>query len=71
MLGGEILGAASAAMNVTASVAEWEQWTELAFPESGAYVVPGALVPIQIDRESDRGDYPEPACWVRHRIPTR
>ena len=68
-VGGEILGAASAAMNVTAGVAEWQQWTGMAFPESGAYVVPGALVPIQIDRKSDRGDYREPACWVRHRIP--
>jgi GNAT superfamily N-acetyltransferase len=69
-VGGEILGTASAAMNITASIAEWEQWTEMAFPESGAYVVPGALVPIQIDRKSNQGDYREPACWVRHRIPT-
>jgi hypothetical protein len=31
-------------------------------------VVPGALVPVEIDRERDLGDYREPACWMRHRI---
>ena len=38
-------------MVVTGTVAEWEEWTEMALPESGAYVVPGALVPVEIDRE--------------------
>jgi GNAT superfamily N-acetyltransferase len=65
--GGEVIGPASAAMRVTASVAEWEEWTGMAFPQTGAYVVPGALVPVEIDRERDEGDYVEPACWVRHR----
>ena len=44
-------------MRVTGTVAEWEEWTELAFPESGAYVVPGALVPVELDRERDEGLY--------------
>ena len=29
----------------------------MAFPETGAYVVPGALVPVEIDRERDEGLY--------------
>ena len=46
-----------------------EQWTELALPESGAYVVPGALVPIQVDRERDEGVYVEPNVWMVHPPP--
>jgi hypothetical protein len=67
-VGGEIVRPASAAMRVTGAVAEWERWTGLALPESGSYVVPGALVPVAIDRERDLGDYREPACWMRHRV---
>jgi hypothetical protein len=67
-VGGEILRPAAAAMRVTGSVADWEGWTGMALPETGAYVVPGALVPVEIDRERDCGDYREPACWVRHRL---
>jgi hypothetical protein len=67
-VGGEILRSASAAMCVTGSIAEWEHWTGMALPESGSYVVPGALVPVEIDCERDIGEYLEPACWVRHRV---
>jgi GNAT superfamily N-acetyltransferase len=70
-VGGEILRPASAAMRVTGSVAAWERWTGMALPETGAYVVPGALVPVEIDRERDIGHYLEPACWMRHRVPER
>jgi GNAT superfamily N-acetyltransferase len=66
-VGGEIVGPASAAMRVTGTVAEWEQWTEMKLPESGAYVVPGALVPVEVDRDRDVGEYLEPACWMHHR----
>lgn len=50
---------------MSGTVAEWEEWTGLALPESGPYVVPAALVPIQIDRERDEGVYREPNVWVR------
>lgn len=55
-------------MLIPGSVAEWEEWTGMRFPESGAYVVPGALRPIEIDVESDRGVYSEPNVWMRHPI---
>jgi len=51
---------------VSGSVAEWEAWTEMALPESGAYVVPGALAPVEIDRERDEGTYREPNVWMVH-----
>jgi GNAT superfamily N-acetyltransferase len=66
-LGAEILKVAPLSMRVTGSVAEWEQWTQMSFPETGAYVVPGALVPVEIDRERDQGLYEEPNVWMVHR----
>jgi hypothetical protein len=67
-VGGQILGTAPEAMRVTGKVSDWEDWTGMAFPETGSYVVPGALVPVEVDRERDVGDYREPGCWVRHRV---
>jgi hypothetical protein len=65
-LGGEILAIAEASMTVEGTAAEWESWTEMAFPDSGDYVLPQALVPVRIDRDRDRGLYVEPNVWMRH-----
>src|SRR5262245_13242153 len=65
-LGAEIAKVAPESMRITGTVAQWEEWTELAFPESGSYVVRGALVPVEIDRERDEGLYLEPNVWMVH-----
>ena len=67
-IGGEILGVASESLVVTGTVAEWEEWTGMTFPETSDYIVPGALVPVHIDRESDIGRYAEPNLWMRHAV---
>jgi hypothetical protein len=67
-LGAEILGICPGSLVVEGSVAEWEEWTEMAFPDSGAYVVEGALVPVDIDRDADSGRYVEPNVWMRHPV---
>ena len=56
------------AMRITGTVAEWEQWTGLAMPTSGRYVVDGALAPVEVDRDADRGVYVEANVWMRHRV---
>jgi len=53
-------------MIIKGTVAEWEEWTAMAFPESGTYVVPDALDLVAIDREADRGEYRETNLWMRH-----
>ena len=68
--GAEILKVAHPSMVIEATVQAWQEWTGLQFPESGDYVVPEALVPIQIDREMDVGLYVEPNVWVHHPITT-
>lgn len=65
-LGATVLGPASRSMVVTGTVGAWESWTEMAFPQSGRYIVPGALEPVEIDRERDRGTYVETNLWMRH-----
>ena len=67
-LGAEPIKLIPKSLTVCGTVAEWEEWTGMAFPESGEYVVPGALEPIRIDRERDLGLYDEPNIWMRHPI---
>jgi hypothetical protein len=66
--GATLLKIARESMLVTGSVHQWERWTGLAMPGSGQYVVPGALVPVAIDRETDRGTYLEPNVWMTHPV---
>ena len=65
-LGAVILGPADKSMVITGSVGEWESWTRMLFPQSGAYVVPDALDLVVIDRDNDIGVYIEPNLWMRH-----
>jgi GNAT superfamily N-acetyltransferase len=65
-LGAEILKPAPQSARITGTVAEWEEWTEMAFPESGEYVFPRGLAPLHVDRERDRGEYWEPNVWLHH-----
>jgi hypothetical protein len=53
-------------LRITGTVAEWEQWTELSFPDSGEFWFPGGLSTLAIDRDADRGRYWEPNVWMYH-----
>ncbi len=65
-LGGEIISIANSTLKVTGTVSEWENWTGIAFPGSGQHIVPGALVPVEIDRVLDTGTYHDPNVWIKH-----
>jgi GNAT superfamily N-acetyltransferase len=65
-LGATVLAPAPRSMIITGTVAEWEDWAAMAFPETGHYVVPDALDLVAIDREEDRGTYAETNLWMRH-----
>ncbi|PYM28910.1 MAG: GNAT family N-acetyltransferase [Candidatus Rokuibacteriota bacterium] len=67
-MGADILAVAPRTLLITGSVEEWERWTDLRFPDSGSYVVPGALQPVVIDRNADEGRYEDPNVWMRHTI---
>ena len=53
---------------VEGTIEEWEAWTQMSFPDSGEYVVEGALIPVTMDREAGRGVIVEPNYWMRHPI---
>jgi len=67
-LGAEIVKVCPQSMRITGTVEDWERWTGMRFPESGTYIVPGALVPVEIDRDANRGTYIEPNVWMCHPI---
>jgi len=54
-------------MRITGSVADWESWTRMRFPETGDYVFPAGLATVHIDRDHDMGQYWEPNVWLVHR----
>jgi GNAT superfamily N-acetyltransferase len=66
-LGGQVVGLLPNAQTMTGTVAQWEEWTGLAMPASGTYVIPNGLSPLHIDIARDVGTYVEPNIWVRHR----
>ncbi|MGH3165786.1 MAG: hypothetical protein ACRDN0_07805 [Trebonia sp.] len=65
-MGASILGPAPRSMLIKGTVAEWSSWTEMAFPETGSYVVPQALDLVSISVEEDTGTYEETNLWMRH-----
>jgi GNAT superfamily N-acetyltransferase len=65
-VGAEFLSVAPKSLAITGSRAEWEEWTDLQFPEDGDYVVPAALVPVRF--ADGQGTYVEPNVWMRHPV---
>lgn len=53
---------------IRGTCAEWEAWTGMKFPQSGNYIIAGALKPIQVDVENNVGEYIEPNVWIVHEI---
>ncbi len=65
-VGARLVATAPASQTMTGTVADWEGWTGLALPASGAYVIPDGLALLEIDLQADRGTYVEPGVWMRH-----
>jgi hypothetical protein len=53
-------------MRISGKISDWEGWTGMKFPNSGEYIIPGALNPVNFDKEKDEGLYVEPNVWVVH-----
>jgi hypothetical protein len=66
LLGARIGPVIPRSMDITGTVAEWESWTQMRFPETGDYVFPAGLATVHIDRERDLGEYWEPNVWLIH-----
>ena len=64
--GGRIVKPIPHSMRITGTVAEWEAWTAMRFPDDGEYTFPDGLATVAIDRGQDRGSYWEPNVWIVH-----
>lgn len=69
-MGAKIIGIAYNSMNISGTVANWEEWSGIRFLQSGEYVIPEGLVPVNISLENNIGEYAEPNVWVEHSITT-
>lgn len=67
-LGAKQFHVAPSTLTVSGTVSEWEEWTNMEFPDSGSYIVAGGLQPITIDRERNEGYYEEPNIWVKYPV---
>ena len=66
-IGGKILKVAKPSMIVRGTVSDWQRWTGMYFGESNKYTIQGALNPVNIDLETNVGEYIEPNVWVLHK----
>jgi GNAT superfamily N-acetyltransferase len=67
-LGAVPVGIVSSWLTVSAGLDDWTRWSRVRFPASGSYVVPGALVPVDVDTRLGLGRYVEPHLWMRYRL---
>jgi GNAT superfamily N-acetyltransferase len=67
-VGGRLVRALPRSLLITGTVAEWESWVGMDFPETGEYVFPRGLALLDVDREVDLGTYWEPNVWVVHPV---
>jgi len=65
-LGATILRAEPRSMEITAPVADWEQWLGMELPQPGEYVFPGGLAPLTV--ADGLGSYWEPNVWMQHQV---
>lgn len=65
-VGGKILKVCSRCMVTENKLENWEKWTGMRFLQSGEYIVPYTLNPIQVCLDSNKGIYIEPGVWMVH-----
>jgi len=65
-LGGRIIKPCPRSETTIAPIADFEKWTGMKFPDSGSYIVPDGMAPVEIDRETGLGTYVEPNVWMHH-----
>jgi GNAT superfamily N-acetyltransferase len=65
-LGARLVRGSPESMQMRGTVAEWESWAGMTFPESGEYVIPRATSTLTIDREADLGVSNDANVWVVH-----
>ena len=66
--GARIIKVCHNSKRIRGSRTEWENWTGMKFPQSGQFIIDGALNPISLDLEKEEGVYIEPNVWIVHEV---
>jgi GNAT superfamily N-acetyltransferase len=66
--GAKIVKVCHESKTIRGTCADWEAWTGMKLPQSGKYIIAGALNPIEMSVERDEGVYVEPNVWIVHEI---
>ena len=66
--GAKLLGICDRSTVMNDTIPNWERLSNMRFPETGSYIIQGAIAPLEIDCESDRGTYIEPNVWLSYTI---
>lgn len=66
--GARIIKVCHKAMYIPGKIEDWEEWTGMKMPESGDYVIDGALVPVKVDTIKNTGEYIEPNVWMSYKL---
>lgn len=53
-------------LRITGTLAEWEEWVGMPFPEDGPYTFPGGLATLSV--ADHVGSYWEPNVWMEHTL---
>lgn len=61
-----VIGPATVSQTIAGTIEQWQRWTGLQFPASGAYAIAGALAPLEIDLAAGTGVCLEPNLWMEH-----
>jgi hypothetical protein len=67
-LGGKVINICHRSMEIRGKLNDWCKWTGIMFQEDGGHVVPGALVPVDVDVQNGLATYVEPNVWLLHSI---
>ena len=65
-LGATVLRPEPRSLRITGTVAEWEEWVGMPFPEEGEYTFPQGLATLRV--EGGVGRYWEPNVWMQHAV---
>ncbi len=65
-LGAKIIKITASTLTVKGSLLDWSKWTNMVFPSSGEYVVPGALSTVNVDIVNNIAQYQDPNVWMQH-----
>ena len=66
--GAKVIKVCHESKTIRGSRADWETWASMKFPQSGQYIIPGALTPMEMNVEHDEGVYLEPNVWIVHEL---